>query len=111
MVADFFVDLFENIKRALLSFGGLIDLFDVVLVAFVIYSAIKLIRGTRAFQLAKGVLVLAALYAIVTLLGFIFFLIAFFLWVGASLRMSDKEFIEQSTKSFARGVEQWYKKK
>ena len=67
MVADFFVDLFENIKRALLSFGGLIDLFDVVLVAFVIYSAIKLIRGTRAFQLAKGVLVLAALYAIVTL--------------------------------------------
>ena len=67
MVVEFFTDLFENIKRALLSFGGLIDLFDVVLVAFVIYSAIKLIRGTRAFQLAKGVLVLAALYAIVTL--------------------------------------------
>ena len=67
MVVEFFTDLFENIKRALFSFGGLIDLFDVVLVAFVIYSAIKLIRGTRAFQLAKGVLVLAALYAIVTL--------------------------------------------
>ena len=38
-------------------------------------------------------------------------LIAFFLWVGASMRMSDKEFIEQSRKSFERGVEQWYKKK
>ena len=64
MVADFF----ENIKRALLSFSGIVDLLDVVLVAFVIYSAIKLIRGTRAFQLAKGVVVLAGLYAIVTLL-------------------------------------------
>ena len=64
MVADFF----ENIKRALLSFSGIVDLLDVVLVAFVIYSAIKLIRGTRAFQLAKGVVVLAGLYAVVTLL-------------------------------------------
>ena len=40
----------------------------------------------------------------------VFGLIAFFLWVGTSLRMSDKEFIEQSTKSFAKGAEQWYKK-
>ena len=38
-------------------------------------------------------------------------LIAFFLCVGASLRMSDKEFIEQSAKIFSRGAEQWYKKK
>lgn len=67
MVAEFFVDLFENIKRALLSFSGIIDLLDVVLVAFVIYSAIKLIRGTRAMQLAKGVLVLAVIYAVVSL--------------------------------------------
>lgn len=68
MVADFFVDLFENVKRALLSFGGIIDLLDVILVAFVIYSVIKLIRGTRAFQLAKGVLLLAAIYFVVTIL-------------------------------------------
>lgn len=45
------------------------------------------------------------------IIGFVFFLIVFFLWVGASLRMSDEEFIEKSRKSFERGVEQWYKKK
>lgn len=67
MSVDFIVDLFENIKRALFSFDGIVDLLDVVLVAFVIYAAVKLIRGTRAFQLAKGVVVLAAVYLIVTL--------------------------------------------
>lgn len=67
IMADFFMELFEQIKRALLSFNGISDLFDVILVAFVIYSAIKLIRETRAFQLAKGVLLLAAIYLVVTL--------------------------------------------
>lgn len=66
-MADFFVELFEQVKRALLSFNGISDLLDVLLVAFVIYSAIKLIRETRAFQLAKGVLLLAVIYLIVTL--------------------------------------------
>lgn len=67
IMADFFVELFEQIKRALLSFNGISDLLDVLLVAFVIYSAIKLIRETRAFQLAKGVILLAAIYLLVTL--------------------------------------------
>lgn len=67
MSVDFIVDLFENIKRALFSFDGIVDLLDVVLVAFVIYAAVKLIRGTRAFQLAKGVVLLAIVYLVVTL--------------------------------------------
>lgn len=67
IMAEFFMELFEQVKRALLSFNGISDLLDVLLVAFVIYSAIKLIRETRAFQLAKGVLLLAAIYLIVTL--------------------------------------------
>ncbi len=67
IMADFFADLFEQVKRALLSFNGISDLFDVILVAFVIYSGIKLIRETRAFQLAKGVLLLAGIYLVVTL--------------------------------------------
>ncbi len=66
-MADFFADLFEQVKRALLSFNGISDLLDVILVAFVIYSGIKLIRETRAFQLAKGVLLLAGIYLVVTL--------------------------------------------
>lgn len=67
MLTEFFADFFENLKRALLSFDGVVDLLDVILVAFVIYGAIKLIRGTRAFQLAKGVLVLALIYFVVSL--------------------------------------------
>lgn len=67
IMAEFFMELFEQIKRALLSFNGISDLLDVLLVAFVIYSAIKLIRETRAFQLAKGVLLLAVIYLVVTL--------------------------------------------
>ena len=66
-MAEFFTDLFEQVKRALLSFNGISDLLDVILVAFVIYSGIKLIRETRAFQLAKGVLLLAGIYLVVTL--------------------------------------------
>lgn len=67
IMAEFFMELFEQVKRALLSFSGISDLLDVLLVAFVIYSAIKLIRETRAFQLAKGVLLLAVIYLVVTL--------------------------------------------
>lgn len=66
-MVEFFTDLFEQIKRALLSFDGISDFLDVILVAFVIYSGIKLIRETRAFQLAKGVLLLAGIYLAVTL--------------------------------------------
>ncbi len=59
---------FEEFKRAVFSFDRISDLLDVLLVAFVIYSIIKLIRETRAIQLAKGVLLLAVLYVIVSLL-------------------------------------------
>lgn len=59
---------FDQLGKAILSFDRVNDLFDVLLVAFVIYSAIKLIRDTRAIQLAKGVLVLAIVYLLVSLL-------------------------------------------
>ena len=59
---------FEQIKKAIVSFNSIGDIFDVLLVAFVIYSAIKLIKDTRAFQLVKGVILLAAVYFVVSLL-------------------------------------------
>jgi diadenylate cyclase len=58
---------FEQVKRAIFSFNSLGDFLDVILVAFVIYSAIKFIRDTRAFQLVKGVILLATVYFIVSL--------------------------------------------
>ncbi len=66
---EHFGTYFEQIKRAIFSFNSLGDILDVILVAFVIYSAIKLIKNTRAFQLVKGVILLAAVYFIVSLLN------------------------------------------
>ncbi len=63
-----FGEYFEQFKRAIFSFNTLGDLLDIILVAFVIYSGIKLIRETRAIQLAKGVILLAVVYFLVSLL-------------------------------------------
>ncbi|MGN0570574.1 MAG: diadenylate cyclase CdaA [Candidatus Fimenecus sp.] len=63
-----FADTLDEIGKAILSFNSLSDVLDVLLVAFVIYSAIKLIRETRAIQLAKGFVLLGVIYAAVYLL-------------------------------------------
>ncbi|MGN0519568.1 MAG: diadenylate cyclase CdaA [Candidatus Fimenecus sp.] len=63
-----FADTLDEIGKAILSFNSISDVLDVLLVAFVIYSAIKLIRETRAIQLAKGFVLLAVIYAAVYLL-------------------------------------------
>lgn len=60
------VEYFEQIKRALLSFNFVSDLLDVLLVAFVIYSLVKLIKDTRASLLVKGVVALVVVYAFVS---------------------------------------------
>ncbi len=62
-------DTFRDIGNAILSFRSLADVLDVLLVAFVIYSVIKLIRETRAIQLAKGFILLLLVYAAVYLLN------------------------------------------
>lgn len=64
------MSVFENItdffaKAMSLDFG-VTDFLDICLVAFILYSGIKLIRETRAFQLVKGLLLLAAVYAIIS---------------------------------------------
>ena len=40
------------------------DALDVILVSFIIYSGIKLVRETRAEQLVKGILVLLAVWGL-----------------------------------------------
>ena len=62
--------LFDNISEFFSKLGslsfGITDLLDIALIAFVVYSAIKLIRETRAFQLVKGMLLLGVAYLVVT---------------------------------------------
>ncbi len=49
--------------------AGLIDLFDILIVAFLIYEVIILVRNTRASQLAKGIVFLLIFYVIALLAG------------------------------------------
>ena len=42
--------------------GGLWDVIDIAIVAFLIYEFLKLIRGTRASQMALGVTLIVALF-------------------------------------------------
>lgn len=63
-----FSDFLENFKQAIYSFDRISDVLDILLVAFIIYSAIKLIRETKAIQLVKGAILLVVLFALVSLL-------------------------------------------
>lgn len=60
---------FDKITGAFMSFNILSDLPDILLVALVIYEAIKIIKGSRSFQLIKGIALLFVMFAIVKLLN------------------------------------------
>lgn len=60
-VGEFFSQLWSALKG--FSFS---DFLDIILVAFVVYGAIKLVRETRAVQLMKGVVILVIVYLLVT---------------------------------------------
>ena len=58
---------FKTIWDALLSFEFPSDLFDIVFVTFIIYEGIKFIRGSRSFQLIKGIVFIALVFFFVKL--------------------------------------------
>ncbi len=60
MVGREHVDIFDSVleRFALIS---IVDLFDILLVTFIIFGVLMLIRGTRAVQLLRGLFVLAAI--------------------------------------------------
>lgn len=45
------------------------DLLDIILVALIIYLCVRIIRETRAMQLVKGIIFIAAIYLLVNLLN------------------------------------------
>ncbi len=58
-------DFFNNIR---VNFRGVVDILDILVVAFIFYEAIQLVRQTRTAQLAKGVIVLMAFWLMARLL-------------------------------------------
>ncbi len=63
------MSIFDKIIGALTSFNFMSDLLDILLVAFVIYEGIKIIRGSRTFQLVKGIGILFIVFAVVKLVN------------------------------------------
>ncbi len=61
------VSFLEKIGDALLSFNFLSDFLDIFLVAFIIFETIKLVRGSRTFQVIKGIAIIGIVYALVKL--------------------------------------------
>ena len=56
-----------KLRNVFLSFG-FTDLLDILLVAFIIYQAIKLLRDTRAFHLVKGLILVLIAFGVIMLL-------------------------------------------
>jgi len=51
------------------NFNPIVDLLDILVVTFLIYEAISLVRQTRTAQLAKGIIAVLLAYAVANLLG------------------------------------------
>lgn len=64
-----FSDISEFFSKATEIKPGIVDILDIVVVAFIIYNATKLIRETRAFQLVKGLLLLGVAYIVIDQIG------------------------------------------
>ena len=61
------MNVFEKVWSAIMSFDIFSDLLDILLVTFVIYEGIRIIRGSRTFQLVKGIGFLLVVYFLVKL--------------------------------------------
>ena len=53
--------LFDSILTVLKTFR-FVDVIDIVVIAFIVYSLFKLVRDTRAEQLVKGIVILMIAY-------------------------------------------------
>ncbi|MDL2233901.1 diadenylate cyclase CdaA [Ruminococcaceae bacterium OttesenSCG-928-L11] len=60
----------QNVGKIISDFG-IVDFLDVVVIAFIVYHAIKLIRETRAMQLIRSILVIFVVYFIANELNMI----------------------------------------
>ena len=59
----------DKIWGAILSFDFFSDILDILLVTFIVYEGIKIIRGSRTFQIVKGIAFLVVAYMLVKVLG------------------------------------------
>ena len=59
---DTVYNLLDKVTGALFSFNFTSDLLDILFVTIVIFELVKLIRGSRTFQVIKGIVLLFVVY-------------------------------------------------
>lgn len=59
---------FEKIFSVISTYSWISDTLDLLLITFIIYSALKMIRDSRALTFAKGIVIFILVYMVVTLL-------------------------------------------
>lgn len=64
-MSEFFKGFFDGILKLILSIQWY-DILDIILVAFLFFYCIKLLRQTRAFNLIKGVIFVGLVYLVVS---------------------------------------------
>ena len=64
-IVDFLIQTWEGVRLAVGDYELIRDTIDIVLIAYIIYKGIQIVIETRAVQLVKGLLLLAAVYLVV----------------------------------------------
>ncbi len=88
-ISDFIQELFRSLSNGYLFFGGWGDLirsvFDILLIAFLLYWALLFIKQSRAWQLIKGIVFVVVFVLVCSLLGLemVGFVFSKFLYVFA----------------------------
>lgn len=72
-IFDFINEIFKGFNSGVLFFGGPIDIIryivDILLITFILYGLLRILRETRAWQLLKGLLLIFLMTIICSLLG------------------------------------------
>ena len=61
--------LWDRLLALFSSYNIITDTLDIAFVAFLIFSAIKMLKETRGIQIVKGLVLVAVLYAVISLLN------------------------------------------
>ena len=61
--------LWERLLALFSSYNIITDTLDIAFVAFLIFSAIKMLRETRGIQIVKGLVIVALIYFVINLLN------------------------------------------
>lgn len=69
MIQEFFQTFFLRLQDVFLNFNFFPDIFDILLVTFLVYAVIVQLRRTQSIQVIKGIFFVVIVYGIVTLLS------------------------------------------